>query len=236
MNAHCTHKHIDTCVRHIRRHHFFLILQQQQQQNVSKYNVIHRDKPLSLYIFTEKSDDRKMFLKQTTCGGVTVNDTLAHIIGIFYIWLVFKVQPRGFIRFSNQPFSSSTIIFNNFSVHFSGNVAIWRCGHEWHGLLSRQTVIWYVFTQEIGSDQEFESDRWILGLVSSTETLEYCQFPSKWNPTFIFTDPVIHHIQSERRPFWCFYWRNARAFRHDISAIWHWLDWVPPQHSSITKW
>lgn len=37
-----------------------------------------REKPLALYVFSNKSDHVDLFLKNTSSGGVTVNDTLMH--------------------------------------------------------------------------------------------------------------------------------------------------------------
>nr|CAH7736410.1 unnamed protein product [Callosobruchus chinensis] len=39
-----------------------------------------RDKPLALYVFTKEKTIREMFLKNTSSGGITINDTITHII------------------------------------------------------------------------------------------------------------------------------------------------------------
>ncbi|KHJ81772.1 hypothetical protein OESDEN_18540 [Oesophagostomum dentatum] len=40
--------------------------------------VKNRDKPLCAYIFTKDVDKVKCFLRETSSGGVTVNDTMEH--------------------------------------------------------------------------------------------------------------------------------------------------------------
>lgn len=39
-----------------------------------------REKPLALYIFTKKGRDRELVLKNTSSGGVAVNDVIVHIM------------------------------------------------------------------------------------------------------------------------------------------------------------
>lgn len=51
--------------------------------------------------------------------------------------------------------------------HYSWNVTVWRRRHEWNGIVSRQILIRYIFAQEIGFDQELESDCWVLSIVST---------------------------------------------------------------------
>ncbi|XP_035906587.1 aldehyde dehydrogenase family 3 member B1 isoform X14 [Anopheles stephensi] len=38
-----------------------------------------RDKPLSIYIFSENVQDRNRIIENTSCGGICVNDTMAHV-------------------------------------------------------------------------------------------------------------------------------------------------------------
>lgn len=38
-----------------------------------------RDKPLAMYIFSNKAQDVELMLQNTSCGGVTVNDTIMHL-------------------------------------------------------------------------------------------------------------------------------------------------------------
>ncbi|XP_061505657.1 aldehyde dehydrogenase family 3 member B1 isoform X8 [Anopheles gambiae] len=38
-----------------------------------------RDKPLSIYIFSENEKDRKAIIENTSCGGICINDTMAHV-------------------------------------------------------------------------------------------------------------------------------------------------------------
>ncbi|XP_077291797.1 aldehyde dehydrogenase type III isoform X3 [Arctopsyche grandis] len=38
-----------------------------------------REKPLALYIFSKKSGDIKLFMDNTSCGGVCINDTMMHL-------------------------------------------------------------------------------------------------------------------------------------------------------------
>lgn len=47
----------------------------------NRYFRHHREKPLALYIFSKNVDDRDIVLKNTSCGGVTVNDTALHLAG-----------------------------------------------------------------------------------------------------------------------------------------------------------
>lgn len=46
----------------------------------AKEFVVSRDHPLALYIFAEKTDDREYWLRETISGGVTINDTLLHVV------------------------------------------------------------------------------------------------------------------------------------------------------------
>lgn len=43
--------------------------------------VTNREKPLALYVFSNKTSDKDLFITNTTAGGVTVNDTLMHYAG-----------------------------------------------------------------------------------------------------------------------------------------------------------
>lgn len=61
-------------------------------QLISKQNRYfrhRRDKPLALYIFSKKADDRDLILKITSCGGVCVNDVAVHLSGSL-IWIYTK--------------------------------------------------------------------------------------------------------------------------------------------------
>lgn len=50
--------------------------------SIYQYLGFVRDKPLALYLFSEKSEDVNRFLENTTSGGVCVNDTMMHVLGI----------------------------------------------------------------------------------------------------------------------------------------------------------
>lgn len=39
-----------------------------------------REKPLALYVFTKNGKDREVFLRNTSSGGVSVNDVIVHIM------------------------------------------------------------------------------------------------------------------------------------------------------------
>jgi acyl-CoA reductase-like NAD-dependent aldehyde dehydrogenase len=41
--------------------------------------ITSRDKPLALYIFSNKADDRQLIIENTSSGGVCVNDTIMHL-------------------------------------------------------------------------------------------------------------------------------------------------------------
>lgn len=47
----------------------------------------YREKPLALYIFSKKTDVRETILSNTSCGGVTVNDTAMHLAGSLFVCL-----------------------------------------------------------------------------------------------------------------------------------------------------
>lgn len=50
----------------------------------------HRDKPLSIYIFSENEKDCKAIIENTSCGGICINDTMAHVAGIIIFRTVFQ--------------------------------------------------------------------------------------------------------------------------------------------------
>lgn len=119
--------------------------------------------------------------------------------------------------------------------YFSWNVTVWRRWHEWNGLISRQILIRYIFTQEIGPDQELESDCWIFSIVSTIIWLTVDSFHSK-KKINSFPEHDIRHTRTARQVYWCFCWRNAIAFQRNTSVTWHWWDWVQLQRSSTIKW
>ena len=52
--------------------------------------VNSREKPLAMYIFSKNQDVVDKFLKKTSAGGVTVNDTVMHASGktmVFHLLL-----------------------------------------------------------------------------------------------------------------------------------------------------
>ncbi len=46
--------------------------------------IKERDKPLALYVFTEKSAVADKFQAETSSGGLTINDTLLQLRQLFY--------------------------------------------------------------------------------------------------------------------------------------------------------
>uniref|UniRef100_A0A182XJ95 Aldehyde dehydrogenase domain-containing protein n=1 Tax=Anopheles quadriannulatus TaxID=34691 RepID=A0A182XJ95_ANOQN len=45
-------------------------------------NDFGSDKPLSIYIFSENEKDRKAIIENTSCGGICINDTMAHVAAL----------------------------------------------------------------------------------------------------------------------------------------------------------
>lgn len=62
-------------------------IHENENQIYNSSNILRmlRDKPLALYIFSAKDDVVKMFKNNTSSGGMTVNDSIFHIIGILQI-------------------------------------------------------------------------------------------------------------------------------------------------------
>lgn len=53
--------------------------------NVESYQdaidfINDREKPLALYVFTNKNKVRKAFLENTSSGGVVINDVIMHCV------------------------------------------------------------------------------------------------------------------------------------------------------------
>lgn len=72
------------CMWEFTDNHFFMLY-------IYFFNVLFREKPLVLYVFSEQDTVHKLFMRSTTSGGSCINDTMLHLAGIENIQTVVVV-------------------------------------------------------------------------------------------------------------------------------------------------
>lgn len=52
---------------------------------------LHREKALTIYIFSRSAKTQQAFLEETSCGSVCVNDTMMQFTGEILLVMIFRV-------------------------------------------------------------------------------------------------------------------------------------------------
>lgn len=97
---------------HSHYHHCHYTLQKGTKYKCSHINYLtHREKPLTLYIFSQEKGIISMIINNTSSGNVLVNDVILHATGIFTYGCVVKSSYIFCLNFGLFLYDANTIFF-----------------------------------------------------------------------------------------------------------------------------